>query len=1092
MKKCFTFIGLVCFCLGSFAQSSKTGPAGILPKEFNPWNVQKQFDQEQLLKSLKQQTPPPPGRQERLAAARTAGKGIRQAGEEKVDTVEYFAATQSYRKNYVFTYEGGDIATYNVGIAINGTKVTFKNLFNLYNPSDYTPSKEYTVDGTYDPETKTITIPTPSKFSNATVIGEIGGYLVATLVCGTVDEKGNLAPDDKLVFDVIGDFDAIKTTQSIGVGEWTKDGSQSYGIFKSYRNFYAALPKAQPQLIAFNDNFDFGETFPNTPVTRTLTLINIGKTATDYAVNLESDADSWTASPASGTIEGLKTADINFTFDTKELGDYEGISTFDYETEAEVDPIMVQLTGSVKAFPDYSAAVKKGDFKFTTGIEYPFEMQTLSDGTQVAASATHGMGNATSKLGVAFTVPEGNIGRFSWKGKCFNQGYWYSNAGGYFVDGSETAAASWTAAETDISNTVEFGPGEHSVRFQYDSYRYSGVDDNKLYVYDLTLENTPAKADDAELKTKSVDFGSFITDGNNQVAEGTVELVNRGINPLKVTAVSSDNKAFSATKPNSSAAIMKTLSVPVLFSAKDAAEYKGKLTIETTAGTFEVPVEAIVREMPDFSQIVSEGKDVITFTTDPTNPFIVEDGVAYNASANKPDYKANTAWFEADFEIPAGKVGYLSWEGHSYGTADETNNYFGDYSIFEIRHPQNSATTQIWGDGDAGSDAVFHDEDWKRFLTCIPGKHAVKFQFYQIGDSVGSEKDRLEISDIKLHIVDYPEYGAELQTPSVKFDSVYVGPQRYATAKVVLLNTGSKNLGVKDVKCEAPFYAILPKDSASFGNKLEVELWFYPGEEGEFTGQATIQTNAGDFTVDCSGATKSSKGILLNGDVEDQGYLWGTYDADQDGEGWNLGYNLFGGYYPEWCHGGQDCFGSASYSWYNGDIQPDNWLFSPSVTIPSGGATLRWFAASHNTKKPKEHYSVYIEEADKFSDASKLNDLTPVFSETLDTIAARVWQEHTIDLKDYAGKTVCVAFRHHDCKGQYVLKIDDILIFDGQYTDGIQKVPAVSDETGKTVVRQEIYDMTGRQTSTLSRGINLIRKHYADGTVQTFKIFRKE
>lgn len=1085
MRKIVLLLWIASLCVCGFAQ----GVVEALPKNFDPLQVQRQFDHDSMLKSLKKNgtTKAASERQSLTKRKATVSKSLRRADGQTVDTVQYFAATQTYLKNYVFNYNGGDIKTYNVGIAVDGTKVTFKNMFNLYDPTiTWYTNTEYDIEGTYDPTAKTITVPTSSTFANATVVGEIGGYYTAILVSGTVDENGKMAPDANLVFNVIGDFEAITTDQSIAVAEYTKDGSQSYGMYKTYRKFYAALPTSSAKLITFNNNFEFGETFPNTPVTQVATLINMGTTDADYAISLESDDESFTSTPVGGTVAGLGTSEVTYTFSAANVGEYEGIATIDYESDGDAEPILMQMSGTVKAFPDYSGAVKSGDFDISTNIEYPFEMVTLSDGTQVAQSGTHSAGGASSKLTVAFTVPEGNIGKFSWKGKSFNTGYWYSNAAGYFIDDSGTSEVAWTDAETDISRTLEFAPGKHSVRFQYDGY-YVGTEEDRMYVYGLCLENTPAESDAAEVKSSSIDFGSFIVENNTQEGTATIDIVNRGTNPLQVTYVESDNEAFTLTKPTTTVGLLETLNVPVTFRTDKAGEYTGKLTVETTGGTFEVTAKATVRERPDFASIVTEGADLMTFSTDPANPFVVEDGVAYNASSMQPDYTANTAWFQVDFNIPSGKVGYISWDGHSYGKPGAYYDYASDYSIFDVQHPMTSGYLQAWGDTDACSDSVFADESWKPLLTCVPGAHHVKFGYYQCGDSVGYGKDRLEVSNLKLHLIDFNEYGAELLDTSAEFDSVYVGPQRYSTAKVTLHNTGSKALQVTEVTGDAPFYGIVPTDSAQFDKDMEVELWFYPSEPGTFTGNVTIKTNAGDYVVSCTGTAKSSEGILLNGDIEDQGYNWSAYDMDGDGENWNLGYNLFGGYYPEWCHGGNDCMGSASYSWYNGDIQPDNWLFSPTVTIPDEGATLRWYAATHNTKKPKEHYSVYVEESDAYADASNLKTLTPVFSETLDTVAARTWQEHTIDLKPYAGKTIAVAFRHHDCKGQYVLKLDDIMVYTNDYSAAINSTP----KADAKVTRQEIYNMKGVKTSSLSRGINLIRKYYDDGTVKTTKILRK-
>ena len=251
---------------------------------------------------------------------------------------------------------------------------------------------------------------------------------MGTLICGTVDEEGTLSPQTELVFNVEGDFEAITTDQSFGVAQYTANGSQSYGQYVTYRSFRAVLPKAGSQLVAFNSSFDFGTTFPNTPIDRSVTLINMGADAADFVTTVESDGESFTSADGMGSVGGQDTASVTFRFSAAEPGEYEGIAMIEYENAAgSAEPILMQLGGVVEPFPDYSGIVKGGDFEFSTGVDYPFAMQTLDDGTAVAQSMTHGDGNASSWLNVKFTVPDGQVGRFSWKGKSFNTGYWYSS-----------------------------------------------------------------------------------------------------------------------------------------------------------------------------------------------------------------------------------------------------------------------------------------------------------------------------------------------------------------------------------------------------------------------------------------------------------------------------------------------------------------------------------------------------------------------------------------------------------------------------------------------------------------------------------------
>ncbi len=1070
-----------------------------MPKTFNPLSLQRQFDQnllQELAKKSKSGGTPVENNRLQVAKART-GKQLNRVG-EAVDTVDYFTVAQSYYTDRSFVKDGGDVLPYKIGVAIDGTKVTFTNFFNLYDPTSWSPAHDYPISGTYDAAKKTITIPTKSSFAEATVCGDFWGTYPAVLMCGTVDETGKLAPDNELVFTVEGDFDRITTDQAVCAFMYSPDGSQSYGTQEAFKRIYIQKPSAGAKLVTMATKVDLGASFPNYPISKTFAVANLGNDATDFVIETESDDDAFSVSPVSGSLEGQSVQKFIVGFEGTAKGDYEGISTIEWDGE-DAEPIMVQLTGSVTPYPDYSGAVKGGDLTLTTDIDYPFVVDTLDNGTIVAASDTKGYGGASSKLYVKFTVPEGKLGTFSWKGVSNNSNYYYYNAGGVFIDDNGTAYSAFTDANEDMSDKVEFAPGEHVVRFQYDGYYYTGDPNNRLYVYDLNLELAELADDAAELKTPAVDLGQFIVeDDAPATGTGEISLVNKGKNPLKVNKITIDgDQVFTVASGNSGVATMETLTLPVELSATEAGDYAATAYIETNAGTYNVALKALVRNMPDYQSIVAEGD--FTFTTDASHPFLVENGAAYNSTAKVTDTEYNTASFTASFTVPEGKIGILSWDGDldAMEPTEAGNWYTTDYGTIEIGHPLNTGSMSFCGrNTDAGSNATFaSDEFWASYLQCIPGSHYIKFMYTQNGDSKYDGEDRMSIRNLKLTIMDFNDHNAELASDEATFDSTFVGYNRYTTTTVTLNNLGSKALKVIDIPQAGAFYGIVPTDSAQFSKSLDVTLWFYPTAPGEYSDTLTIKTNAGDFKVACTGVAKSSEGYILVGDFEDDAYGWSTYDADKDGEGWNLGYNLFGGDFPEYCHSGKQCLGSASYSYYNGDITPNNYTFSPLIEVPEDGAELSWYAAEQSKRRAGDHYSVYIATQEEVADPDKLADLTEVFSETLDSTKVDTWSFNHIDLTPYAGKTIVAVFRHHDCTGNWLVKLDDVFVWTKEAwnnaTSGIDHATATGAANGKQVVRQETYDLTGKLITAPTTGISIVRTVYADGTCTTTKVMRK-
>lgn len=1078
-------------------------------KNIDPANIQQQVP-EAALRALVPQTA------KTTATPAPVKKVLKRADEQSVDTVTYFIVGKSFYQGYTFSYSDGNVDTYDIGVAVDGTKVTFKGLFNLYNPTDYTPTVENDLVGTYDASAKTITIPTPTVFANATQVASIWGYYNGVLSSGEVNEDGRMTPSEDLVFHVDGDFDRIYTDQDFGIAEYSKDGSQSYGFYSPhvYDTFsaYKKSDDGKSNLITPTEGLSFGSTFPSQSVTRSMTLVNAGSADAEYVIGIESDPENaFTADTISNTVPAYGKKTITYTLNSPTIGPAEGLAQI--ESDDLEDPITVNLDGEIVPQPDFSPIVKEGDMSFETNIEYPFALDTLANGQVVASSMTRGQGNASSKLTVTVDVPDGQVGTFSWKGVSSNDransGYYYYAAGGYFVDDLNTAVASYNGYNVNIDNSIELGPGKHQIRFQFDQYYYTGSNDSRMYLYDLSFKTNTLKADTATLKTPNVDLGNFVLEKESMVAgTGSITIQNRGANDLSVISASSDNDEF---VPDAAVAAVKTLGnleIPVTFTSETSGHKTATITINTSAGEFKANISADVIDNPDFSQIVDEGAEYMTFENNDSHPFVVDNGVAYNYNWNKDtiDVEPIVSSFTVHITIPEGKLGRLSWQGRAdaVSQADYPNDYWAhDYGEVDFQHQMNSGSKPGWGLQDISSDKLY-DESWDQYLACTPGEHTFTFEYVQYGDSMYTGKNRAEYSHLRLHVTDFSDHAVELvDTATVQFEPTYVGYNRYTTATINLRNIGTADLSIDSIGASnngnGPFYGIVPTgmyNKAGFNEELPVTLWFYPTAEGEYNDSLLISTNAGDIWVKCHGNTKPAAGLELIGDFEDAAYGWATADPDGDGETWNLGSNLWGDV-PRYVHSGHDCLASISFSNNLGSITPNNWTISPNVTIPADGATLTYYVAAFHPERYAEHYSLYITE-NASQGIEAISNETPVVEETLNTPTSQDslgnvlgWKKVTVDLTPYAGKTINLAFRHHDCTGQYILRLDDVFIFDKGAADptGIGKVLATGDAA--KVVKTEYFTLDGARTSALTRGVNIVRTTFADGSVRSVKVLNK-
>ena len=180
------------------------------------------------------------------------------------------------------------------------------------------------------------------------------------------------------------------------------------------------------------------------------------------------------------------------------------------------------------------------------------------------------------------------------------------------------------------------------------------------------------------------------------------------------------------------------------------------------------------------------------------------------------------------------------------------------------------------------------------------------------------------------------------------------------------------------------------------------------------------------ITTKTSGETACSFFEDFEANVEQ----WQIYDGDGDGKNWTLkddaGYSYSGSRFVV----SQSYINTDDGS--NGALSPDNWLISPAFT-PKDGDCLNWMIAAMDVNYQKDEYEVYVlhEGYAEVTEGAKIysgyangeNRMTP-------------WAHISVDLKEYAGESIHVAFRHH-CEGQYWLMLDFVYVADKDTTPDI-------------------------------------------------------
>ena len=148
---------------------------------------------------------------------------------------------------------------------------------------------------------------------------------------------------------------------------------------------------------------------------------------------------------------------------------------------------------------------------------------------------------------------------------------------------------------------------------------------------------------------------------------------------------------------------------------------------------------------------------------------------------------------------------------------------------------------------------------------------------------------------------------------------------------------------------------------------------------------------------------------------------WG-FETDPFAEGWTIRDEDGDGYNWEWMEAigsdynvyeGTHCMASASFqnSAFGGGtaLTPNNWLISPAFTA---GSTVTFWYAGQDPNYSAETFGVYVIANGTTSD------------ELAYFTASNTYQQGSVDISDFAGQTVQVAFRHYDITDMFRLNLD--------------------------------------------------------------------
>ena len=163
---------------------------------------------------------------------------------------------------------------------------------------------------------------------------------------------------------------------------------------------------------------------------------------------------------------------------------------------------------------------------------------------------------------------------------------------------------------------------------------------------------------------------------------------------------------------------------------------------------------------------------------------------------------------------------------------------------------------------------------------------------------------------------------------------------------------------------------------------------------------------------------------------------WTTIDGDGDLRNWRNTSEFTSGFLGvNYTH----CVASLSYETeLSKPLNPNNYLISDRKYTITANSKLTYKAAAQSKLSPNEHYGIAISTTSN----TKAEDFTVIFDETLEAGVVEdfetqgQWFERTVDLSQYAGQEVYIAFRHYESADNSWLKVDDISLTSGLATRG--------------------------------------------------------
>lgn len=947
---------------------------------------------------------------------------------------------------------GGVPLSYPVEITFDGKgDVTMDGLLGTRTP--YNPAT-----GKFDTATRSICFNTPQEYVTSfdEYVSLESSPEFETLLCAIkVYGIGYIDPISPLNFTFSEDGRSIYPSSGFGAGAAYPITQGVYTMSEYMEAIYDAVLLKKEEGLRFNIDSrkaDIQNTFPNLPVSSSFRIYNTGDEASDYVI--ASSSPLFTISNPTGILEPGKFVDINVNFLTSEPGDY--LTTITITNEEE--DIYVDMKAKCAQFPDYSQIVSEGDMVFSTDAHFPWVISNEYGPEPVALNSNTGQERTNSPLYADIEVRAKHAGILTWEGYC-DPFHPQRDAFTVSVDGEGHYVSPDGGGKTNSS--IRIAPGKHRIEFEYvkgpivKGTFATGKD--YAWVKNISLTEEELEQNAYRVSDNRVSFQpkTIVKNGANDVMD--IYIMNDGWDKFEITGSSSDNTAFYAEIPSDKFSTFDIATVKIKFHTFEAGKYTGNVTLHTTAGDIVIKCNAEAVAVPDFSPIVAEGD--FDFDTTIAYPFMVEGNKAFNSTSKKKDRKQTNSMLKADFEIPEGYYGELSWIARVSCSGSEGDE-IKDYASILI---DGEETTQNY----YGESKATQYDFAPASVNFYPGNHFICFSYTQAGDGKYEGDDRIEVSSLMLNVKKMKERDVKVWGSDVaSFDDVRI--TKVYQREIKLANFGVRPLQITGSSVEGDFEVEF--DETRFYNSLEeipVIVTFIPKKPGEFKGSVTLSTTAGDIKIKCNATVVDDPLTLMIEDFEDDLRLWRFVDGDGDEASWDKTQMVQNAYHGE--------YALQSYSIHADFTEGplDDIALSPEFIVPAEGATLEFYLACYNPSTP-DRLTILAGEGEDY-------ELVKDF----DLLDARPYYNHyECSLDGLAGKKIRIAFRHVlEESVMSFIAIDDIIVT-SKSTGAISEFSP----SAREIDNVEYYNLQGLKVENPEEGVYIRKTRYTDGSTISEKI----